>query len=115
MLIENGWKNESKVRVVCGGEALSINLARKLRAISYDVWNFYGPTETTVWSTFYKIDGIDETRSVIAIGKPLANTEVYVLNEKLQQLPVGEPGELYIGGAGVAVGYLNRPELNLRT
>ena len=112
MLIENGWKNESKVRVVCGGEALSINLARKLRAISYDVWNFYGPTETTVWSTFYKIDGIDETRSVIAIGKPLANTEVYVLNEKLQQLPVGEPGELYIGGAGVAVGYLNRPELN---
>lgn len=112
MLIENGWKNESKIKVICGGEALSTNLAKKLKAISNDVWNFYGPTETTVWSAYYKIDTVDEAYPVIAIGKPIANTKIYVLNEKMQPQPVGEPGELYIGGAGVAVGYLNRPELN---
>ncbi len=112
MLIENGWKNESKIKVICGGEALSTNLAKKLKAISNDVWNFYGPTETTVWSTYYKIDAVDENYPVIAIGKPISNTQIYVLNEKMQQQPAGEVGELYIGGAGVAAGYLNRPELN---
>ena len=112
MLIDSGWKNESKIKVICGGEALSTNLAKKLKAISNDVWNFYGPTETTVWSTYYKIDIVDENYSVVGIGKPIANTQIYILNEKMQQMPVGEPGELYIGGAGVAVGYLNRPELN---
>ena len=112
MLVESGWKNESNIRVISGGEALSTHLAKKLRAMSTNVWNFYGPTETTVWSTCYKIDVVDDTYPVISIGKPIANTTVYVLNDALHQQPVGVPGELYIGGAGVAVGYLNRPELN---
>lgn len=112
MLIDSGWQNESKIKIICGGEALSTNLAKKLKAISNHFWNFYGPTETTVWSTYYKIDTVDENYPVIAIGKPIANTQIYILNEEMQQQPIGEPGELYIGGAGVAAGYLNRPELN---
>lgn len=112
MLIESGWKDESKIKVICGGEALSTNLAKKLKAISSNIWNFYGPTETTVWSTYYKIESIDESKPVISIGKPIANTQIYILNEKMQPQSVGKPGELYIGGDGVAIGYLNRPELN---
>lgn len=112
MLVENGWKNELGIRIICGGEALTTNLAKKLRAITKDIWNFYGPTETTVWSTYYKIEIVDESRPVIAIGKPIANTQIYVLNEKLQQQPTNNSGELYIGGLGVSIGYLNRPELN---
>lgn len=112
MLIESGWKNKEKIKIICGGEALSVNLAEKLRATTDEVWNFYGPTETTVWSTFYKIASIDKKYSVVSIGKPIANTQLYVLNEKLKQLPVGETGELYIGGKGLSIGYLNRPELN---
>lgn len=111
MLIDNGWKNETRVKIICGGEAFSVYLAKKLKAISDSVWNFYGPTETTVWSTYYKIEALDETNAFVPIGIPLANTEVYVV-DKLKIQAIGEPGELYIGGAGVAIGYLNRPELN---
>src|SRR5207245_1723491 len=72
------------------------------------VWNMYGPTETTVWSTTCKIVSGD---GPIAIGRPIANTEIYILDRRLQPVPIGVPGELYIGGDGVARGYLHRPEL----
>src|SRR4029077_12455770 len=74
--------------------------------------NLYGPTETTIWSCSQRIATRTENqRSVESIGKPIANTRVYVLDRRRQPLPIGVVGEIHIGGAGVARGYLNRPEL----
>ncbi|WP_148028392.1 AMP-binding protein, partial [Burkholderia pseudomallei] len=81
-------------------------LAERLLAHVPAIWNLYGPTETTVWSTVRRV-----TTPVVDIGGPIANTQVYVLDERLRPAPIGVAGELYIGGAGVARGYLNRPEL----
>jgi hypothetical protein len=72
------------------------------------LWNMYGPTETTVWSTCHRVE---EVTGPIAIGRPIANTQVYVLDERREPVPIGVRGELYIGGAGVTRGYLGRPEL----
>lgn len=112
MLIESGWKNETNIKIISGGDGLPVTLAKKLIITSDHVWNFYGPTETTVWSTCHKVINVDETKPYIPIGKPLSNTQVYVLDEQLQLLPAETIGELYIGGDGVASGYLNRPDLN---
>jgi polyketide synthase PksJ len=111
MLVTSGWKNESHIKIVTGGEALTNQLASKLTSLSNMVWNFYGPTETTVWSTYHKIETVDKAKAHVPIGKPLANTQVYVLDEDLKPLPADTPGELYIGGDGVALGYVNS-ELN---
>ena len=73
--------------------------------------NNYGPTETTVVATFGRVPSITHADMPPSIGRPIANTQIYILDEHLQQVPTGVPGELYIGGAGVARGYLNRPEL----
>lgn len=96
--------------LLVGGEAFPQNLARQLKGIFKGaIFNMYGPTETTVWSTVHKLEGaIDNS---IPIGKPLANTKTYILDNKLQLNPIGVPGELCIGGEGVANGYFNRPEL----
>ena len=75
---------------------------------SSEIFNMYGPTETTVWSTFHPVT---RNGGTISIGRPMANTEIYILDEQLRQVPVGVSGELFIGGAGVTRGYLNRPEL----
>jgi amino acid adenylation domain-containing protein len=101
-------------RLILGGEASSWELIKKLQkeAIDCQIFNHYGPTETTVGVLTYSFNQkIKYQSSTVPLGKPLANTKVYVLNEQLQPLPIGVPGELYIGGAGVARGYLNRPEL----
>jgi amino acid adenylation domain-containing protein len=96
-------------RLIVGGEALPLDLARKLSlAISGEMFNVYGPTETTIWSTACRIEHNVER---ILIGHPIANTQLYVLDSMRQVVPIGEPGELYIGGAGVAAGYLRQPEL----
>ena len=115
MLINTGWKNPHQIRMLCGGEGLSTALASKLFATSAPLWNFYGPTETTIWSTYYKIKKIDKSKPYVAIGKPLANTQVFVLDENLQPKATGETGELYISGDGVALGYLNLAELNAKS
>ncbi len=107
LMIESGWRGSSGLKALCGGESLPPDLARELLPRCAELWNMYGPTETTVWSTCCRItDPAD-----ISIGRPIADTDVYVLDDALNPLPAGETGELVIGGAGLARGYLNRPEL----
>ncbi len=108
MLIEAGWQSAPGLRVLCGGEALPADLAVRLLATGAVVWNVYGPTETTIWSTAHRVE---DALGPIPIGRPIANTKVYVLDRHREPVPIGVPGELYIGGAGVARGYLARPEL----
>ncbi|MGW5237374.1 amino acid adenylation domain-containing protein [Monashia sp. NPDC004114] len=93
---------------MCGGEQLSRSLAQRLLPLADDVYNLYGPTETTIWSTISPIGSDPET---VAIGRPLAGTTVVVLDERLQPVPPGVHGEIYIAGAGVARGYRGRPGL----
>ncbi|MCR4443371.1 MAG: amino acid adenylation domain-containing protein, partial [Peptococcaceae bacterium] len=107
MLFHAGWRNEEKVRVLCGGEALSPALKNRFMENRCDVWNLFGPTETTIWSTAKHITPAEP----VTIGKPIANTQVYILDKNLKPVPVGIPGELCIAGDGVARGYLNMPEL----
>lgn len=108
MLISVGWKKPLPLKILCGGESLPDDLAEKLLANSQSVWNVYGPTETTVWSTAKELSKSD---SVLTIGRPIHNTQVYLMDENRNLVPQGEVGEIYIGGDGVARGYLNRPEL----
>jgi non-ribosomal peptide synthetase component F len=107
--------------VICGGEALPQTLASKLLDWNIPLWNFYGPTEATVWTTVKEVVATDASYQSISrqeikggavpIGRPLPNTQCYILDSHLDPVPVGVPGELYIGGAGLARGYLRRPEL----
>ena len=97
-------------RVVAGGDVCRRELALKWMGVA-DFYNEYGPTETTVTSIEYHAVGPLADRSSVAIGRPLWNTQAYVLDGSLRPLPIGAIGELYIGGAGVSKGYLNRPEL----
>jgi enterobactin synthetase component F len=97
------------VHALVGGEALSADLAAILKRMAARVTQFYGPTETTIWSTAYEL--LDVGASPPPIGRPIVNTQVYVLGEDRRPVVTGALGELYIGGAGVAKGYLNRPEL----
>ena len=97
--------------VICGGEAFPAQLAPPLLEWGVPVWNFYGPTEATVWSVVKEV-GVEDLEQVrIAIGRPLGNTQAYVLDEQGEPVAVGVAGELYLGGAGLARGYLRRPEL----
>jgi amino acid adenylation domain-containing protein/non-ribosomal peptide synthase protein (TIGR01720 family) len=98
----------SALKILCGGEALPWDLVNQLLARSASLWNLYGPTETTIWSTVCQLES---NESLISIGRPIDNTQIYILDQNLQPVPVGVPGELHIGGAGLAKGYLNRPEL----
>ncbi|MGE5321731.1 MAG: amino acid adenylation domain-containing protein, partial [Actinomycetota bacterium] len=107
LVLEAGDLPRSLRAGLCGGEAMSRTLSRALTSTTgLEVWNVYGPTETTIWSVVQKVEDGDTS-----IGRPLANTQVYVLDFDMQPVPVGVAGELYIGGTGLARGYLNRPEL----
>ncbi|MEK9141275.1 MAG: AMP-binding protein, partial [Nitrospirota bacterium] len=108
MLVEVGWRGSSSLTVLCGGEALPPDLAASLLERCVALWNMYGPTETTIWST---IERIERTDREITIGRPIANTDVYILDQFLQPTPVGVSGELYIGGHGLARGYRRQPDL----
>ncbi len=108
ILVESGWNGRPDFRAVSGGEPLQLDLAEALLKRCGEVWNGYGPTETTVYSTYWRVE---QPRNGIYIGRPIANTAVHILDELGAPCPLGVPGEIYIGGAGVALGYLNRPEL----
>ena len=108
LLLEAGWPGSPRLTMISTGEALPRTLADKLLPNGTSLWNLYGPTETTIWSTGCRVE--DDGRSV-HIGRPLANTTAYVLDDQRQPVPIGAEGELYLGGDGVARGYLNRPEL----
>ncbi len=109
-IVENGWKERfSKLSVISAGEPLPLGLAHTLKSISKELWNVYGPSETTIFST---IKRIEDTPSEITIGKAVANTEVLIVDgEGNLVAEPGKLGEIYIGGTGVGVGYLNRNEL----
>jgi amino acid adenylation domain-containing protein len=107
MLIDAGWMGGPTFKALIGGEALPPDLADQLRSRTGELWNMYGPTETTVWSTCWRV----EPDVAISIGRPIANTQVHVLDPHGQPCPIGVAGEIFIGGDGIALGYLNRPEL----
>ena len=108
MLLQSGWNGNPALKALCGGEPLSRGLANDLVARCAEVWNMYGPTETTVWSCIQKFTRED---GPVSIGRPIANTQVYLLDAQRNLTPTGAQGEIYIGGEGLARGYLNRPEL----
>jgi amino acid adenylation domain-containing protein len=109
LLLAADWMGDRALKAITGGEALPGDLIAQLIPRVRELWNGYGPTETTVYSTFHHVRS--EIEDVGLIGTPVANTQCYILNEHLQQVPIGVIGELCIGGSGVAAGYLNRPDL----
>jgi amino acid adenylation domain-containing protein len=108
LLLDAGFQPPAGFRALCGGEALPADFANRLTTDGIELWNLYGPTETTVWSSCWKVE--PRARG-IAIGQPIRNTHVRVLDARGQQCPVGVSGEICIGGDGVALGYWQRPEL----
>lgn len=111
LLLHGGWSGRGSLKVLCGGEAIGTELSRKLLERVGSVWNMYGPTETTIWSCARQIAAADDTQHTEPIGGPIDDTRIHILDERLQPVPVGVIGEIYIGGAGVARGYLNRAQL----
>jgi acyl-coenzyme A synthetase/AMP-(fatty) acid ligase len=108
LLVGSGWPGVEGLRGLCGGEALPGALAGEIAARCAAAWNVYGPTETTIWSTLCRLA---PGGGRVSIGAPVANTDVYVLDDGMRVAPIGVCGELYIGGMGVARGYRGRPEL----
>lgn len=108
LLLETDWHPARALRAFCGGEPLPRDLADRLLERVGQLWNLYGPTETTIWSTVHWVEAAPVP---ISIGRPIANTQVHVLNAHGEPVPIGVPGELCIGGAGVATGYHERAEL----
>jgi amino acid adenylation domain-containing protein len=109
LLLEAGWPGSPKLKILCGGEAFPRELADKLLPHCGSLWNMYGPTETTIWSAVYQVTAGGE--GTVPIGHPMANTQFYIVDEKMNQVPVGQEGQLLIGGDGLARGYQNRPDL----
>ncbi len=114
-LLEAGWQGKDDLKILCGGEALTNDLAERLLKRGAQVWNLYGPTETTIWSTMHRVTSTDNSciSNTVPIGRPIANTQIYILDSNLQPVPIGVIGDLYIGGDGISRGYLNRPELTV--
>jgi len=108
LLVHSGWQGSPQLRAVTGGEALTPHLADALLKRVKELWNLYGPTEITVYAAGCRVEAGD---GPIHIGRPIANAQCYILDSNLQPVPVGVTGELYIGGKGLADGYLNKPEL----
>lgn len=108
LMIQSGWTGKSDLKVLCGGEPMPQDLVEPLLDRCDELWNMYGPTETTVWSAVFQI--ID-AKAPILIGKPVGNTQIYILDESKNEVPVGCEGEIYIGGAGVTLGYRHRDDL----
>jgi amino acid adenylation domain-containing protein len=109
MLVSSGWEGDARLTMLCGGEALTAQLAKELLQRGKALWNMYGPTETTIWSSALRVTNADGAN--MPIGGPIQNTTFYVLDARREPVPMGVAGELYIGGTGVARGYFKRPEL----
>ncbi len=108
ILVDSGWSGSPGLKAITCGEPLGHDLRVKLLQRTASLWNFYGPTETTIFSSGTRISGSEEP---VTIGKPMDNTYLYVLDAHRQPVPAGVHGQLYIGGRGVALGYLHQPEL----
>lgn len=108
ILIEAGWRGDSGLRVLCGGESFPRDLAEALLARAASVWNMYGPTETTIWSSLHKVT---HAEGLVPIGRPIDRTHIRILDRHGEIVPFGVTGEIVIGGEGVAQGYLGRPDL----
>ena len=113
MLVTTGWQGRPDLKILCGGEALACELAQELLERGASLWNLYGPTETTIWSAVCRLTADQDHRhgTLEPVGRPINNTQIYVLDPRMQPVPSGVRGELYIGGEGLARGYLNRPDL----
>jgi amino acid adenylation domain-containing protein len=109
MLLDAGWAGKHDLLALVGGEALAPDLARALAARTARAWNVYGPTETTIWSTMWRIEA---DAPFVSIGRPIANTRTHVVDGRGRPVPECVPGEVVIGGAGVARGYRARPDLS---
>ncbi|HEU4323407.1 MAG TPA: amino acid adenylation domain-containing protein [Roseiflexaceae bacterium] len=109
MLLDAGWAGRAGLTVLSGGEGMPRELAERLRARCGRVWNVYGPTETTVWGTIAEATG--SPAALTPIGVPVDNALVYILDPHMRPVPINVPGELYIGGVGLARGYIGRPDL----
>jgi aspartate racemase len=112
LLLDAGWQGKANLTAVCTGEAMPRELARRLLPLVGRLWNMYGPTETTIWSTGYHVQDPDHP---ILIGRPIANTQIYILDGHFSPVPIGVPGELFIGGEGLARGYIYQEELTLKS
>lgn len=107
LLLDAEWQGDANFKILCGGEALPADLASQLLTRCGSLWNVYGPTETTVWSTCSRVTSASD----IHIGRPIDNTQVWILDPRGELCPLGVPGEIWIGGDGVTLGYLDRAEL----
>ena len=108
LLLESGWAGKKDLKILCGGETLTQDLAAKLLPRCLSLWNMYGPTETTIWSSVSEIRNASDP---VTIGNPIHNTQMYILDAHGGLVPMGARGELCIGGDGLSRGYLNQPEL----
>ncbi|MBS7233712.1 amino acid adenylation domain-containing protein [Flavobacterium psychroterrae] len=102
MLFNAQWKGDKELKALCGGDLLNKTLAKKLISSTGEIWNMYGPTETTIWSSVKKIESPENASN---IGKPINNTQFYILDKYLSPMPVGVAGAIYIAGDGLAKGY----------
>jgi amino acid adenylation domain-containing protein len=108
MLLEAGWRGKPGLKIISTGEALPRELAERLLRCGRELWNLYGPTETTVYSALCRIAAGD---GPILVGKPVDNTQIHIVDRHMNLLPAGVPGELLIGGEGLAASYCGRPDL----
>ncbi len=108
MLFNAGWQGNKSLRILCGGDSLNRSLCKKLLTSCDELWNMYGPTETTIWSTVKRITSVSH---VNVVGKPIANTSIFILDKQLNFVSIDSPGEIFIGGLGLAKGYLNKVQL----
>jgi len=108
LMLEAGWQRTPGLKMLCGGESLPRELANRMLERGAELWNMYGPTETTIWSSTEKVQpGSDP----VLIGRPIANTQLYIVDEHLEPVPLGVVGELLIAGDGLSTGYRKRPDL----
>ncbi|HVG11012.1 MAG TPA: amino acid adenylation domain-containing protein [Thermoanaerobaculia bacterium] len=111
LLLDSGWQGGRTLKALCGGEALPPALAAEISARAGSLWNMYGPTETTIWSAVHRVGSEAGEGTAVPLGTPIANTTIHVVDPHLRPVPIGVPGELLIGGAGLARGYFGRPDL----